>query len=163
MKLPLLLSTFALICISGCALFGSGEVSLKRAEDYRIVAPKGWRKIQKKESDSAFKLSSGSIATVTSSCKTSTEADLPILTRQLLIGTRNIKFESQKKVAVGNSEGLHSKVDATIGKAPFQLEVFVIRKKGCVFDFSLINPKKLSDSDRKEFQLFYSSLRYGES
>ena len=145
----------------GCAMFGTSD-SLVRAEDYHVNPPKDWKQRSSEESDSAYRLPSGSLATVTSSCTRGAKTTLKVLTRHLLMGTRNVKFLKQEPLTVEGGSALHSSVKATIDKVQFRLELVVFRKSGCVFDFSLLKPKTLSEKDVAQFLAFARSLKYGE-
>ncbi len=77
------------------------------------------------------------------------------------MGARNINFAKKEKVKVAGEEGLHSSVKATLDGNPFLLELFVLPNHGCVFDFSLVSPKLISDKDSEEFLAFVKSFTYG--
>ena len=120
--------------ISACALFGGGEESLHRAKNYRITPPKDWHsKETHSESDQAFQLPSGNVATITSSCKRRTDLPLEILTKHLLLGARNVIVEKKERYLVSGSEGLRTSVKAKLEGVPFNLELFVLPKNSFVF------------------------------
>ena len=58
-------SPLALSAITGCALlgFGGGGDDLVHTQTYRVNAPKQWTAIEHGESDHAYRLPSGDIAT----------------------------------------------------------------------------------------------------
>ncbi|MBI4404613.1 MAG: hypothetical protein HY537_10650 [Deltaproteobacteria bacterium] len=159
-----------LICIlilelamqSGCALLGGGGAgpSIQHAKGYKVTPPKNWTTTDEGEGDRAYKLSSGSLATLLSSCNRDPQASLELLTKHLLIGAREIEYRRQNKLKIGAAEGLYSSVQATMDGVSVELDLFVLRKNGCVFDFSLMNPKRLSDNDRDEFSTFIRSLQF---
>lgn len=146
----------------GCALVG-GEIKLERASDYKVTAPANWKRASSGESDSAYTLPSGNVATLVSSCNRDQSASLDVLTRHLLIGTRSVKVKEKKTSAFGPNEGMHSRVSAKLEKRPFELELFVLSKGGCVFDFSLVSPKTISAEDSEAFHQFIGSFQYGKN
>jgi len=160
----------ALVCLSalaaaaGCALFGSGgEGSWARAETYTVTPGASWKKRDPENSDKAYQLPSGPIATVTSSCNRHPTASLQLLTKHLLMGTRDVNVERRDDLKVGDADGLLSKVTATMEGAKFHMLLVVSRQKnGCVFDFSLVSPKTLSGGDESEFLDFVRSYRNGK-
>ena len=153
---------FATVILSGCALFGGGSESLQRAKGYQVIAPKEWvAKNTESESDQAFQTPSGNIATITSSCKRNTNVSLEVLTRHLLLGARHIVTEKKELYKTSAGEGLYSSVKATLDGVEFHLELFVLSKNSCIFDFSLVSPKKISVLEKESFVTFFKSLTYG--
>lgn len=151
-----------LFTLGACALFGGGEVGLTRARGYRLTAPSSWKeKSTGGESDKAYRLASNNIVTVTSSCKDNAQSSLDVLTRQLLIGARNVVIEKKERHLVSGTEGQYARVRATFDGVPFVLDVFVFAKEGCVFDFSLVAPKSITPSETKEFISFVKTFEYG--
>lgn len=148
----------------GCALFGGGSETLHRAKGYKIRAPNGWTaKNSNSESDSAFQTASGNVATLTSSCQRNANASLDVLTRHLLLGARNTTFMDKKKIAVAGREGQHSSIKTTLDGSVLYLELFVLPKEACVFDFSLVSNKEISEKERTEFISFFKSFTYGSN
>ena len=158
----------ALVCLMAfglmpaCALFGGGgEGSWARAEKYSVTAPPSWRIRNKESSDRAYQLPSGNVATLTSSCNRNPDTPLPILTKHLLFGTRNVVYERKEPITVDGAQGLLSKVRTTMDGSKFHMELVVVVKNGCVFDFTLVSPKDLPDGDESDFLTFVRSFRYG--
>lgn len=157
-----LVCLFAIVCVVGCALFGGGgEGNWARSEHYVVSAPASWKKREPVDSDKAYQLPSGSIATVTSSCNRHPGATLPLLTKHLLFGTRNVDMQKQESFPVDGAEGLLSKLTATMDGAKFFMNIVVARKEECVFDFSLMSPKPLQAGDESDFLGFVRSYRSG--
>lgn len=157
------LMTTALITLllsSGCSLIGGGA-GHERASGYDLSTPEGWKRKGREESDKAFTLPSGNIATMTSSCNENSTAPLEVLTRHLLMGSRDVKIAKREKVQWGSNQGLFTDVTAKLEGAPFHLNLFVTAKEGCVFDFSLVSPGKISESESKAFQDWITSFKYG--
>lgn len=145
-----------------CALFGGGgDGSWARAGKYTVSPPPSWRLRKKESSDHAYQLPSGNLATLTSSCNRNPETPLPILTKHLLFGTRNVVYERKESISVDGANGQLSKVRATMDGAKFHMELVVAIKNACVFDFTLVSPKDISDNDESEFLTFVRSFRYG--
>ena len=129
---------------------------------YSVLAPPTWKAIDKHESDKAYRLGSGNVVTVTSSCKSSSDAPLDVLTRQLLIGGRNIEWVEKRNITVDGSNGLFSRLRASFDNVRAYLIVFVLPKDGCVFDFSLVSNKLIPDADIDDFLVFVKSFKYGK-
>jgi len=159
--LALLLS---LCLLSSCAIFGGGESGLKRASSYQLKAPQGWETLKTKgESDRAYRLPSGSAVSVISSCTKNLDTSLKVLTRQLLIGMREIKVINELTLLIQNGAGLYSSVKAKSEDKTVHLGVIVIKKEKCIFDFTLISGNPLSQKETAEFITFCQSLQYGSN
>lgn len=152
----------AFIFLEGCALFSGETKDIRRAEKYQLTPPKSWRESDKRgESDRAYSLASGKQVAVTTFCDRNRDASLKVLTRQILMGSRNIKLLEEKEVLIDGGAGLFTSVQATSDGKPFFLGIAVVKKLGCVFDFSLISPVPISQSEISEFLTFVRSLQYG--
>jgi len=148
--------------LSACALLGSGENKIHRAENYHLDIPDSWLQLKNSgESDRAFQLPSGNKLAVTSSCDRNREANLKTLTRQLLIGMRQVKILEETPLAIPNGSGLFTSLQATADGARLILGVAVVKMLGCVFDFSLVSKSPLSSQEKRDFLKFVNSLKYG--
>ena len=160
-KLSAFLSITILLFQSGCSLFGGGS-DIQRAKEYSVNPPASWSKTDRAESDRAYKTSEGNFATVTSSCNRNTDAPLEVLTRHLLIGERKPSIQNQRRIKVAGSDGLLSSVHVTEGNHNIYLALFVLSKEGCIFDFSLVSPKQITEKESSEFVNFVQSFNYGK-
>ncbi len=153
-----------LVFAAGCALFGGGgEESLVRAKGFTASEPTDWQEVDADdESDRAFRLKSGNLVTLTSSCGRAAANSLEVLTRSLLLGTRKVRYLKKERLTIQGEEALHSSIQATLEGKPFRLEVVVLKKNGCVFDFSLMSPHEVGETDQTEFLNFVKSFQYGK-
>jgi hypothetical protein len=158
----LFLFNFAILFCVGCSLFGGGESKIQRAESYDLSAPAQWKqKSAKGDSDRAYQLPSGNTVSVTSVCDRTKDASLKVLTRQILIGTRNVKVIEEQELLIPEGSGLFTSIKASSEGTPFYLGIAVVKKLDCVFDFSLVSPKPLSQEEQKDFLRFVKSIQYG--
>ncbi len=155
------LGLFIALAFSRCALFGGGGGNLPKAKGYDVDPPDGWQEMDKADSDRAYRLGAGGVVTLNSSCTRNSQAPLEVLTKHLLFGARNVQYVDRQKISVSGTEGLFSRVSATTEGVPFHLLLFVLPKNGCIFDFSLVSQKEVSDGDTKEFLVFIKSFKYG--
>lgn len=152
----------AITSMSRCSLLGSS--GLKHAENMSFTVPTNWKETESEaESDKAYRLSSGSTVTVTSSCNETRQLSLKNLTKDLLLGARKVKFIQQEPVVIANTQALFSHVNATVEGQAFQLLFVVLKKNSCVFDFSLVSTKSIPEREIMEFLTFAKSLVYGQS
>lgn len=148
--------------LAGCALLGGGEKEIRRAENYHLSLPRSWKELSSRgESDRAYQTPSGRKIVVTTYCDRNKEASLKVLTRQLLIGSRNIKTLQEEELSIEEGSGLFNYVQATSDGAPFFLGLAILKKMGCVFDFSMLSQNPIPPSELKDFLTFAKSLHYG--
>ena len=153
----------AAICLITCAcsMLG-GAPDLERASGYQVEAPSEWSRRSRGDSDKAYSLPTGNVVTVVSSCHRNSTAPLDVLTRHLLMGTRDVQVKKRQKLKLGPNEGLNSRIVAKMEGQPIHLELFVLAKNDCVFDFSLVSPQEIPEGDSKAFHQFIASFRYGK-
>ena len=77
------------------------------------------------------------------------------------MGSRNIKILDEKELLIENGTGLFTSVQATSEGTPFFLGIAIVKKLGCVFDFSLVSPAPITPAETAEFIIFVKSLHYG--
>ena len=81
------------------------------------------------------------------SCRDDAEATpLETLTNQLLLGYTERNYRSAERVAMVNREALHTVVEAKLDGVPMVLDLYVMKRNGCIFDLSLaVPPEQLGD------------------
>ncbi len=147
-------------CQVSCALFSSS--GLQRAKGYSVFPHKNWVVEQRAESDSAFRTTYGNIVTLTSSCERDSRAPLELLTKHLLMGTRDVVYTQRTRHSINGNEGMHSSVVGVLNGISIYMELFVVTAKNCIFDFSLLGKKALSTEEVEEFKTFVRSLTFEE-
>jgi hypothetical protein len=145
----------------GCSMFG-GEEGIQHSGAYTISPPREWRSQDHGEGDQAYRLPSGNLVTLTSSCDKDTRVPLALLTKQLLIGARHITVVKQTPLLVRNKEALYSSLHATYENVPFNIEAVVLTRESCIFDFTLLSPKPIPEKDLQQFLEFVKSFNYGK-
>jgi hypothetical protein len=158
-----LVATALFLAVVGpdCALLTGTEPGLKHSSRYKISAPSNWKVKGQDESDYAYSLPSGNIATVNSACERDTQVTLEILTRQLMIGLRSLNFLRKENMVIDGKEGQFSAVRASEQGVPFYLNLFVVTKEDCIFDFTLVSPRPIPSQETEEFQSLLKSFHYG--
>lgn len=156
----ILLSLTALALVCSCSfLFPQEKETTKRAAGYKLQPPADWKSKANDETDYAYELPSGLLALVTSNCVHG-DAPTDVLTRHLLIGSRDVQILEQRKVQVDGVQSLFSKLKASLDGVAFNLEVFVVSKGGCVFDFSLLGRKAIQPKDSQSFARFVQTFHF---
>ena len=72
-------------------------------------------------------------------------------------------FRGRPWPKVAGSEGLLSSVRVTEGNHIIYLTLFVLTKDACIFDFSLVSPKPISEKESSDFVNFVQSFTYGKN
>jgi hypothetical protein len=101
----------------------------------------------------------GAIIQATGTCRDDAEAaPLETLTRQLLIGYTERRVRSTELVPMAQREALHSVVDAKLDGVPVQLDLYVLKRNGCIFDLSYVAPPARAAAGRPDFTRFVAGF-----
>jgi hypothetical protein len=162
-------STIAAVAVAavlgGCAHTPKGRVEARSDGDrvcagdvcYRVgVLGDGWRMVhQEGASVGWFSDSVGGVIEANATCRDDADAaPLPTLTRQLLIGYTDRKVESQTTVPIDRREALRTRVDARLDGVPIALDLYVLKRNGCIFDLSYAAPPDAFARGAGDFQHF---------
>ncbi|MBN1653626.1 MAG: hypothetical protein JXA30_07600 [Deltaproteobacteria bacterium] len=80
------------------------------------------------------------IIQVNASCSPSMDIPLRALTNHLLIGFTEREIQEQKLLPMAGREALRTHLTAKLDGVPREMVFDVLKKDGCVYDFSLIAP-----------------------
>jgi len=90
---------------------------------------------------SYFNRETGAIIESNATCRDDAEATpLEILTNYLLLGYTERKYRTTEKVPLVNREALHTVVEAKLDGVPMVLDLYVMKRNGCIFDLSFASP-----------------------
>ena len=138
--------------LSSCSGFNHG-VFRKDGVRYSIGEPDSarWRRIQLSENDLAWVArDSGDILAVNATCKEHGDPSLEVLTTHLLFGFRDHELLDRRTEPLDGREALRSKYHAKLDGVPIELELVVLKKNGCVHDFSFIAPLATASAEHHE-------------
>ena len=110
---------------------------------YRVGAlGPGWRLVhQEGASIGFFSDGVGAVVEANATCRDDADAaPLGALTRQLLIGYTDRHIQSQETVPLDQREALRTRVQAKLDGVPMVLDLFVMKRNGCIFDLSYAAP-----------------------
>jgi hypothetical protein len=138
-----LIMLLALPALTGCrrvsfedSIFSKPGVSYSVGE-----LPGHWHRVYLKDNDLAFaELGTGRALSINSTCEGHDDPPLPVLTRHLLMGFTEREEQSQRLIVLDGREALRSRYTAKLDGVPVELELVVLKKDGCVFDFSYVAP-----------------------
>lgn len=100
--------------------------------------PAGWSPLDVRDASLAYRDDAhGASVLVNARCR-SADARTPLmaLTNQLLIGATERDVHDQKTEAFDGREALHTTLAAKWDGVPMHLDVFVLSKDGCTYDFA---------------------------
>jgi hypothetical protein len=128
--------------LSACAghlrdgVYSRGEVR------YRIgPLPPAWTAVGLEGNDVAFfESTSGHSLAVNATCEGFDDPPLEVLTRHLLMGFTQRVTILETTLLLDGRAALRSHVSATLDGVPVELVLVVLKKNGCVYDFTLLAP-----------------------
>jgi hypothetical protein len=157
--------TAAALVAAGCAHAPHGHIVESTSGDrvcagkvcYRVGAlPDGWRLVhQEGASVGYYSDAVGGVIEANATCRDDAEATpLLSLTQQMLIGYTDRKVESQATVPLDAREALRTRVGVKLDGVPMTLDLFVMKRNGCIFDLSYAAPPGAFGRGHAAFQGF---------
>ena len=102
-----------------------------------------------------FDAQSGGVIESNAPCRDDAEATpLRNLTGQLLIGYTEREIREERTVQLAERDALYSRVDAKLDGVPITLQLYVIKRNGCIFDLSYAAPPDRQSAGQADFQRF---------
>jgi hypothetical protein len=139
--MPLVLAFTAL---AGCRHVGFEDSTFSKPETRYHVGKlgEGWHRVFLENNDLAFAEAghTGRAIAINSTCKGHDDPPLPVLMRHLLMGFTEREQSSEKLITLDEREALRSHYTAKLDGVPVELELVVLKKDGCVYDFSYVAP-----------------------
>lgn len=128
---------------------------------FRVGAlPGDFRLVHEEEgSVGFFSDARGGVIEAKATCRDDAEATpLSSLTNQLLIGytDRRVRFAAPEPMA--GREALHTVVDVRLDGVPMVLDVYVLKRDGCIFDLSYAAPPDRFEAGRPAFAGFVAGF-----
>ena len=137
---------------AGCAHAPRGRIEAVRDDAERVCAGdvcyripqlgERWRLVhQQGASVGYFSDAVGGVIEANATCRDDADAaPLGALTRQLLIGYTERHVRSESTVPLDAREALHTVADAKLDGVPVTLDLYVMKRNGCIFDLSYAAP-----------------------
>ncbi len=156
----LLWSTALAVVLASCTRNLRDGVFEKGDVRYWVGAlPQGWKQLKLAENDLAFVADGApqSIA-VNSTCENYDDAPLEVLTQHLLMGfTERARIEQASGMMDGR-ESLRSHYTAKLDGVPMELLLVVLKKDGCVYDFTYLSPPSRFEERKDVFEQLLSNF-----
>jgi hypothetical protein len=113
---------------------------------YHVGSPgPGWDRIDVDGNDVAYNNRQLGTISANSTCKEYNDVPEQALMNQLLFDTRERVYRLEETITIDGRGALHHIVDLELDGVPLTLEIFLLKKDGCVYDISRI-------SSRPEFE-----------
>lgn len=119
-----------------------------------------WRRVEVPGNDLSFHHDaiSGVIA-VNAECDHEKDPPLRQLLMQLVIGFTEREILLEELLPLDGREAMHALVEARLDGVPMMLDLFVLKKDECLYDFSYVAPPARFDSARQEYEAFVMAFR----
>jgi hypothetical protein len=117
--------------------------------------------VRRGETDVGFySAHAGSVIQLNATCRDDAEgAPLTTLTNHLLIGYTERRIVSQKEQALIGRAALHTVVEGELDGVAVTLDLYVVKRDGCIFDLSLAGPSSRYPAGKGAFADFVGGLR----
>lgn len=151
--------------LAGCHHRATFEESVLRKSDveYRVgpLSSDIWERKGFNDNDLAFveRGDTGRVIAANSTCKDHDDPPLPILTKHLLMGFTERQDLGQQTFTLDGREALRSRYVAKLDGVPVSLDLVVLKKDNCVFDFSYIAPVGTADARMADFDGLVAGFR----
>lgn len=150
-----------LLPLLGCTnrQFSQG-VFAKDGVRYRVgELSRSWRALDVESNDVAYVSNDSphSLA-VNSTCTPTGDASLQVLTQHLLMGFTDREMVSEERRAMDGRDALRSRYKARLDGVPVEMMLVVLKKDGCVYDFTYLSPPGRFDEKRDSFERVLSEF-----
>jgi hypothetical protein len=127
---------------------------------YRFGQLPGWRVVRQKGPEIAFfDDRTKAVAQANATCRDDAEAaSLEVLMRHLILGYTDVQERKSENVWLDGREALHQIVDARLDGVPIRLDLYVLKRNGCIFDLTLAAPPDQYDAVASNFTRFVSGF-----
>jgi hypothetical protein len=128
---------------------------------YRLAAPASpvWRSLRLADNDLAWVArDNGELLAANATCEDHGDPSLEVLTNHLLIGFEARELDDQRPFTLDGREALRSRYRARMDGVPVALEVVVLKKNGCVHDFTFVAPLGLQAVHSADFEALVASF-----
>lgn len=138
------------------AVFRDGPIAFAVAP-----APSTWKRIQVTDAAIAFRDAAHDASVlVNARCKKPDDGTpLVALTNHLLMGSTEREVVTETVEPFDHREALHTTMRAKWDGVPMRLDIFVLKKDGCVYDFVYLAAPAAFEAGAADFESFVRSFR----
>ncbi|RKH66035.1 hypothetical protein [Corallococcus aberystwythensis] len=162
--MPRLLLTLVLSgLLAGCHRATFEDSVLQKSDvKYRVgpLSNSVWERRGFDDNDLAFveRGDTGRVIATNSTCKDHDDPSLQVLTKHLLMGFTERQDLGQRSFTLDGREALRSRYVAKLDGVPISLELVVLKKDNCVFDFSYVAPVGTADARMADFESLFQGF-----
>lgn len=123
--------------------------------------PGGWRQVDVTDASVAYRddAHAASILVNGRCLKPDEGTPLVALTNHLVMGSTARELVSQETEPFDGREAMHTRMRAKWDGVPMALDIFVLKKDGCVYDFVYMGDPASHESGWREFESFVRGFR----
>jgi hypothetical protein len=148
------------VLVSGCSGGLAGGVFTRDGLSYRVVEPgPGWRQVGFADNDLAWLAPTGHVIAINATCSGHEDPTLEVLTNHLVIGFSDREWVSKKKFQLDGREAMRSLIRARLDGVSTSLDIVVLKKNGCVHDFTYVSPTGQESTHQSEFDALVAGFR----
>jgi hypothetical protein len=118
----------------------------------------GWRRVEVEDNDLAFHNDALGTVSINSTCTDYEDVPEEALLNHLLFGMRERNYRTEETVSLDGRGALHAVIDLELDGVPLTLELYVLKKDGCVYDMSLIASRSEFERARGDLARLISSF-----
>ncbi|NOJ94937.1 hypothetical protein D7W82_32350 [Corallococcus sp. CA049B] len=157
--LTLVLSTL----LAGCHRATFEDSVLQKSDVKYRVGPLSndvWERRGFADNDLAFveRGDTGRVIATNATCRDHDDPSLQVLTKHLLMGFTERQDLGQRTFTLDDREALRSRYVAKLDGVPVSLELVVVKKDNCVFDFSYVAPVGAADARMADFERLFQGF-----
>ena len=140
------------LLLAACSAGLSGQYFQKGELRYRVAEldTSTWRPVRFADNDLAWLGPSGSVIAMNATCSNYGDPPLEVLTNHLLMGFTDKQLVERKTFVLDGRDALESTFAARLDGVPIDITVAVVKKDGCVHDFTYVAPQGLGPTWRPQ-------------
>ena len=162
MKRVFLMGVVCALAGAGCRGVLNGEMFTAEGLAYRVVKPggDGWRRVDFADNDLAWmSTSSAHVIAINATCTGHEDPPLDVLTNHLVFGFTDKELIKRTPFTLDGRDALRTVVHAKLDGVPTALELVVLKKNGCVHDFTYVSPLGEEAKYRAEFEALIAGFK----
>jgi hypothetical protein len=121
----------------------------------------GWKAADFSGNDLAWTSPHGHVIAVNATCEDHGDPPLKVLTDHLLMGFEDRVVASREELMLDGRGALRSRITARLDGVPVDLELTVMKKDGCIYDFTYTSPQGRFDERVDDYHRLVGSFRTG--
>lgn len=114
-----------------------------------------WQRVHVGEGQLAFHHAGGGTIAANATCEPREDVSLDVLTNHLLFGVENRRDEARVLFALDGRTAMRTHLDGTLDGVPVSLDLVVLKKDGCTYDFDLAATPRIFHLRQPDFEGFF--------